>query len=473
MLVDFLVHLSAELKREGLVVVPEQLCDTARYVFLSRSCSPEPGLCESLLPLLVTRIEDEPSYYRAWQRLLDEEVPSSQKLAFYDIIKGSRVSPDAPPRSELSMRGLKWGPWRQYLSYADGKSDQKQFEAAAMQALSREEDIEEWEKAVERELEEKFLDGENPAQLRKLLDHAMGFRKEFSTLKRRWNRVMTSLPLKQKTNPAPKVGEKKSLRPEFVQGYRANVQRWGRAELFLRPIEDIRESEILELQGPIREMAQRLRIRLEGMRRRASGKVDMRKTARLSYKTGGEPMRIAYLRPRRKPAKWLILSDVSGSVKHATRLFMSFLFELRQVMDEEIRGFVFVSKVQEITDILKEPHYQSMVRRIFGESEIDFRGYSDYGVAFGQFDALAGDDLDRETILLIIGDARNNRRHPRLDLLHKWSLKARKVIWFNPDLPEKWDQGDSIVHVYRRAIQQVYDVSTPGKLVSAIEQVVI
>jgi hypothetical protein len=169
----------------------------------------------------------------------------------------------------------------------------------------------------------------------------------------------------------------------------------------------------------------------------------------------------------------VVLSDVSGSVKHATRLFMSFLFELRNVMDEHIRGFTFVSKVQEITAILKEKNYETMVYRIYQQEEIDFRGYSDYGVAFQAFEAVAGDSLSRETVLLIIGDARNNKRDERLDLVQKWRTKARKVIWFNPDLPEKWDTGDSVISTYAMVVNQVYDVSTPGKLVEAIEQVVI
>jgi hypothetical protein len=44
---------------------------------------------------------------------------------------------------------------------------------------------------------------------------------------------------------------------------------------------------------------------------------------------------------------------------------MSLLFELRNVMDDNIRGFTFVSKVQEITDILKETYYEIMVARIY------------------------------------------------------------------------------------------------------------
>jgi uncharacterized protein with von Willebrand factor type A (vWA) domain len=155
------------------------------------------------------------------------------------------------------------------------------------------------------------------------------------------------------------------------------------------------------------------------------------------------------------------------------RLFMSFLFELRQVMDEDLRGFVFVSQVHEITEILKEKKYEKMLERIHQEGDIDFRGYSDYGVAFQKFDAMAGDSLGRETVLMILGDARSNRRAPRVDLVRKWAKKAKKVFWFNPDLPYKWNQGDSVVAGYARVVRHIYDVSTPAKLVGAIESIVL
>ena len=114
-----------------------------------------------------------------------------------------------------------------------------------------------------------------------------------------------------------------------------------------------------------------------------------------------------------------------------------------------------------------------MIQRIYHQQEINFHGYSDYGRAFQEFDAQASHIVDQKTILLIIGDARNNKRNPRLDLLQKWSTQARKILWFNPDPFVKWDQGDSIIGIYRQAIHHAYEISTPGKLVQAIEQVVL
>ncbi|KHD11044.1 hypothetical protein PN36_01895 [Candidatus Thiomargarita nelsonii] len=470
MLINLLVNLSTYLKDEGVSLAPEQLFVAAKYILLADSLTPDNNLQQSLKPILITRIENEAAYHKAWKRLKKAEQTGTDKIALYHLVAAG----DKPLSTEQTSdgSGLEWAPWQRY------GGEQDDFENAVRKSLASDDDkaIQNWEKAFEAELTDKFVAQEESDSLEDLLAKALAFKKEFSRIKRQWNKTMRALTPEtdnDQDNDQDKIGEKRALRPVFTQGYRANIWRWGNPELFMRPMENIKEKDVLQLQAPLRAMAERLRLRLEGMRKRHAGRVDLRKVIRASHKTFGEPMKLIRVRPKRKPARWVVLSDVSGSVKHATRLFMSFLFELRNVMDDNIRGFTFVSKVQEITDILKETHYETMVNRIYGQDEIDFRGYSDYGVAFQAFDAIAGDSLYRDSVLLIIGDARNNKREERLDLVQKWRNQTRKVIWFNPDLPEKWDQGDSVITAYAEMVNHVYDVSTPGKLVNAIEQVVI
>ncbi|MDM8563130.1 VWA domain-containing protein [Candidatus Marithioploca araucensis] len=475
MLINLLVKLSTYLKDEGVSLAPEQLFFAAKYILLADSLTPDNNLQQSLKPILITRIENEAAYHKAWIRLKNADKTGTDKIALYHLVAAENKIPHIEPTRDGS--GLEWAPWQRYLAFCKS-GELHNFENAVRKSLAINDDkaIQKWETAFEAQLSQKFVAQETDS-LEDLLAKALAFRKEYSRIKRQWNKTMRALipdtGNNHKNNEQDKIGEKRGLRPIFTQGYRANIWRWGNSELFMRPMENLKEKEVLQLQAPIRAMAERLRLRLEGMRKRHAGRVDLRKVIRASHKTFGEPMQLIRTRPKRKPARWVVLSDVSGSVKQATRLFMSFLFELRNVMDNNIRGFTFVSKVQEITDILKETHYEIMVDRIYRQEEIDFRGYSDYGVAFQTFDAIAGDTLYRDTVLLIIGDARNNKREERLDLVQKWRNKTRKVLWFNPDLPEKWDQGDSVITTYAQVVNQVYDVSTPGKLVNAIEQVVI
>jgi len=45
-------------------------------------------------------------------------------------------------------------------------------------------------------------------------------------------------------NEQDKIGEKRGLRPRFTQGYRANIWRWGNSELFMRPMENLKEKDV-------------------------------------------------------------------------------------------------------------------------------------------------------------------------------------------------------------------------------------
>ena len=515
MLINLFVKLGRCMKMEGVTVTPEQLCLGMKYILLSDSDSltPDYNLKECLKPILITSVDQEKAYDKAWEKVLELE-RLSDKIALYDLIadevkadevkefieqeqhnkkssgesgegrgktitNSENASKPSNTLSDVLQKLTFWEPWEEYNKLSQcRKSNQAHqkytFELSVRKSILRDlKEIKEWEEAFEKALQRAFLRGEEGKLLEDLLKRAMKFRKNFSAIKRRWNRAMKIIEPAYSQNRQDKTGEKKSLRPEFDQGMRANIDRWGPPELFMRSMEDIRESDLLKLQGSIRLMAERFRLRLEGMRKQRSGKLDMHRTMKLSCKTYGEPVKLVKIRPKRKPAKWIVLSDVSGSVKHATRLFMSFVFELKNVMDQEIEAFAFVSKVQDISDILKEATYEDMVQRVYEKKEIDFRGYSDYGVAFEEFDRLSGHSLDRKTVLLIIGDARNNRRLDRFDLLQKWSVRAGKIIWFNPDVPEKWDEGDSVISGYAKEVHQVYDVSTPQKLVETIEKVVI
>ncbi|NUM37486.1 MAG: VWA domain-containing protein [Candidatus Brocadiae bacterium] len=480
MLISFLVELSQALRMQGLEIVPAQILDCARYILLSDDLSPDASMQESLKPILITKVEEEDAYSKAWRALFtpSSEGKKTQNFFLYNILKKEESPSFSFVKEKESLsQGLDWQPWKKFQNFCQNKnSDSKNsFEQAVMNALAHGQTIEEWEKAMEESLFQNFSKNSDTQELEKTLEQALEFRKEFSQMKRKWNKVMSMSMQSQEEyrSDADRIGEKKSLRPEFIQGYRANVLRWGESSLFMKNMEDMQQQDLNYLQEPIRQMAERLRVRLESRRRKIGGKIDMKKTIRIARKTFGEPVKLVRHCPKRKRPRWVVLADISGSVKYATQLFLTFLSELRNIIDEDLRGFVFVSKMKEITHLLKEKDYHGDIEQIRQNCGIDLRGYSDYGDAFAQFESQAQDAINRTTILLILGDARNNKRNPRLDLLESWCLKTRKVLWLNPEVPEKWDQGDSIMGIYSHALKHVYDISTPGKLIDVMENIVI
>ena len=454
MLINLLTQLTDEMKREKLYPAPQQIFDAAKYILLSDELFPEPDLEDSLKPIFVSALADEIPYKKAWQRL--REKSNNEKRA------GTKRKKFFSNQEAF----LEWNAWKYFL-----KNDLNNFTNSIIESLIKEDDFLNWEKYFEKIIQQKFLNNISQEELESLIEKGLKFKKEFSKIQKKWKKAFDSTG--KFINKKVKIGEMRSLRPNFEGGSRANLYRWGDPKLFMKPMEKITEQDALSLQKSIQKMAERLKIRIEGLREWHHGKIDIRRTMKSSYKTFGEPIKLVKKYPKYKAINWLILSDVSGSVKHASRIFMSFIFELKNVMSEELRAFTFVSKVQEITSILQEQNYNTMVRRIYQEGRIDFRGYSDYGAAFQKFDILSKDLMDNRTILIIIGDARNNKKIDRLDLIHKWLGKVRKIIWLNPDLPEKWDQGDSVISIYESIVRNIHDVSTPEKLVHTIENILI
>jgi len=78
--------------------------------------------------------------------------------------------------------------------------------------------------------------------------------------------------------------------------------------------------------------------------------------------------------------------------------------------------------------------------------------------------------LGRNTGLLILGDARNNRRPPRADLLQRMHRQVRSVLWLNPEPLERWNTGDSVMASYERHCDAVLAASTPRELCAALDQ---
>jgi uncharacterized protein with von Willebrand factor type A (vWA) domain len=63
--------------------------------------------------------------------------------------------------------------------------------------------------------------------------------------------------------------------------------------------------------------------------------------------------------------------------------------------------------------------------------------------------------ITRQSVMVIIGDGRNNRRPPRAELLRDLRRCCRAIIWLNPEPPERWGTGDSAIMRYARAVDQL------------------
>jgi hypothetical protein len=63
--------------------------------------------------------------------------------------------------------------------------------------------------------------------------------------------------------------------------------------------------------------------------------------------------------------------------------------------------------------------------------------------------------LNRQTLVVILGDGRNNRRPARADLLRQIRWLCRAVVWLNPEEPQRWGTGDSAIPNYAREVDEM------------------
>jgi len=80
--------------------------------------------------------------------------------------------------------------------------------------------------------------------------------------------------------------------------------------------------------------------------------------------------------------------------------------------------------------------------------------------------------LGRGTLVLVLGDARNNRLPPRADLLRAVREQVQRVLWLVPEPRERWDTGDSVLRLYATSCDAVIECLTLGALVAAVRQAI-
>lgn len=198
-------------------------------------------------------------------------------------------------------------------------------------------------------------------------------------------------------------------------------------------------------------LARKLAARLA--RRQATGKrgrVDIRNTIRHSISTGGVPLEVKYKKPVPSKPELFVLCDVSGSVRTFSNFTLQLVYSLHQQF-RSVRSFVFVDRVDEVTDCFADIDIDDAVEKVFSERVfIDGDGHSDIGRAIRMFAERFGDEVGPRSTVMVLSDARNNARNPDAEALMEIHESARKVYWLNPEPSERWNTGDSVIAEYGR-----------------------
>ena len=200
-----------------------------------------------------------------------------------------------------------------------------------------------------------------------------------------------------------------------------------------------------ELERVVRKLADRLARNHRRRRRRANrGVLDLKRTLRRNVAHDGVPFRVSWRQRRVERGTVFVVCDLSSSVSRIARFLLMFLYELADLLPN-LRAFGFSNRLGEITHACKGRDMAHAVEDVLFTWG---KGSTDYGQALFEFREQAGRDLDHRSIVIVLGDARGNYYEPRVEVMRDISRRARHVYWLNPESPERWGDGDSLMRLY-------------------------
>jgi uncharacterized protein with von Willebrand factor type A (vWA) domain len=177
--------------------------------------------------------------------------------------------------------------------------------------------------------------------------------------------------------------------------------------------------------------AQRLTRR--SVRARRGAALDLRRTVRRAFTTGGETLSFARRERKIKPRPLVLVCDVSGSMERYTRLLLQFLHTMSHGTGAPVETFVFATRLTRITPSLKRRRVEDALQRV-SKDVADWSGGTRTGDALAVFNRhWARRVLGRGAVTLIISDGWDRGDAAQLGReMARLRRTSYRLIWLNP-----------------------------------------
>jgi uncharacterized protein len=160
-------------------------------------------------------------------------------------------------------------------------------------------------------------------------------------------------------------------------------------------------------------------------------RVNLRRSLRLSLKTGGELIELSYKQRRPKRTKLVVICDVSGSMDIYSRLLLQFVYGLQNSF-AKVESFVFATSLVRITGDLKNKTY----KRALDLLSSNVRGWSGgtrIGASLETLNQQWLRRIDKRTVVIILSDGWDTGEPEQLaHALAQLKQRAGRLIWLNP-----------------------------------------
>jgi uncharacterized protein with von Willebrand factor type A (vWA) domain len=239
-------------------------------------------------------------------------------------------------------------------------------------------------------------------------------------------------------------------------------------DLMQRSFNRLSEAEARALRQQVRRLAAKLRSRAALRQRKGQGKtLDAKATLRANLRTGGIPFHLHFKKKRLKP-KFTVICDVSTSMRPVAEFMLRLIYDI-QDQTTKVRSFAFNDHLEEVSDEFVGRRPDEAIPRILRRIPPGFYA-TNLGQSLADFHEHFLDAVDYRTVVIFLGDGRNNGNNPRLDLFEQIKRRARRVVWLNPEPRGVWGMGDSDMLRYEPLCDTAQQVSNLAELTEAVDR---
>jgi uncharacterized protein with von Willebrand factor type A (vWA) domain len=190
-------------------------------------------------------------------------------------------------------------------------------------------------------------------------------------------------------------------------------------------------------------------------------------TCQKACATDGIPIRLEKVKPKKQKTSLVMFLDVSGSCHNASAMMLQFMGCMVEVFGGGCHCFAFVDHLYDMTDaFINQEEISSILSRIPTKGV-----YSNYELPLRQFCDESLSLITKDTIVIFIGDMRNNQNPTGEEMMKSICRKAKNAYMINTEEERYWNTGDSIVSVYQPYMRRVQAAVTPAQLFSFLMEV--
>ncbi|MBI3974223.1 MAG: VWA domain-containing protein [Chloroflexi bacterium] len=161
--------------------------------------------------------------------------------------------------------------------------------------------------------------------------------------------------------------------------------------------------------------------------------LDLRRTMRRAFTTGGETFTWAKRHRKLKPRPLVLICDVSGSMERYSRLLLQFLHTVSHGTGASVETFVFATRLTRVTPSLKRRRIEDALERV-SKDVTDWSGGTRTGEALARFNRnWSRRVLGRGAVVLIISDGWDRGDVDQLGReMRRLRRTSYRLMWLNP-----------------------------------------